>query len=785
MKHVTKRAWRMLAAVSAAAALAGCGGGSSGSGSSETVAAVEYTLGGTAVKGPLNKAKVSVYKLSADGAKGDKLGEGLSAAGGVYQVKYKDYTGLILLEVEATDETEMADEATGQTVKPVGLVLKAALQPTFVGTARDTKVHVNPLTTNAVEDAVRKGGLTATRIEQANKDLIESVGFDPLSEAPEFDESNKPKNRAGVVMAAISQMAKDGDIAACSSGNTAEKVKCVVAELGKSTVGEMKIPSFQAKIDQVATAASIEPPKVQPPSSTPPTAGTAIAQAKTLVSALRSNAKALDASDLSLQTEVNKLQGEVDGGIMPVVDSTSEMLRTLDFGVQLLEDARNGSSVYVSGRVGTQYSAGCTVVSDDQFRTEATSPQTATRVACRSYQRIIRNTLDSNVTGVANTWRWNHLLLISPKADATGTYVVTSTTRREYGTCQSDPNYSTSCGTFTQRNNDDAANRGKPLSSQNGYSTYSVVKGDEGTAEFTRTIVNSELTGLKLAGTLAPSLDYNVASNMSPVLDNGKGRYHEVDLNFVKTTGNGSQRLSVVGEGSVIKFFTTNSSGEPVLMSSIGIGKDSFLEVPTNPDARDGTEKFDLRLGYVVGNSAIRGQLAASDAKWDKSGTSYAPTKVTFSGRMERRASGSSAWVDFLRGSLVMDVIDYDKLDNRFPESADNVLKMKATLNAVVTIPTRPVLAINNLVINATDKGSAGSTATMTGQYRQGSVVINLVGNDDGSKSVVSLNSSEGILLVYDSSKTVHPMSKGGTKIGEFNEANGRLDYADGTFEEF
>lgn len=773
----------MLVSVCAAAALIGCG-----SGPDDTAVPVEYTLGGTAVKGPLNKAKVSVYKLGADGARGEKLGEGLSGAGGVYQVKYKDYTGLVLLEVEATDDTEMADEATGQIVKPVGLVLKAALQPTFVGTARESKVHVNPLTTNAVEDAVRKGGLTAARIEQANKDLRESVGFDPLGEAPEFDESNKPKNRAGVVMAAISQLARDGDVEACkSASDTAAKVKCVVAELGKSAVGELKIPALQAKIDQVAIAANVEPPKVQPPTNTPPSEGTVITQAKILMAALRSNAKALDATDLSLQKELNTLQDEVDGGVMPVVDSTSEMLRTLDFGVQLLEDARSGRPVYSLSRVGTQYGAGCIVYTDETFTTAATSSQNSITVGCSSYTNLIREQMDSNVTKVVNTWRWRHRLLISPKAGEQGTYVIKTTARREYGTCSANYNPSSpkSCGTFTPLNNDSSSDRGKPLPNQEGFATYSVVRGVEGTAEFTRTFISNELTGLKLVGTLAPSLNYNVASNMSPVLDNGNGRYHEVALNFVKTTSSSSQRLSVAGEDAVIKFFTRNLAGDTVFKSSIGIGKDSFLEVPANPDARDGTEKFDLRIGYVVGNSAIRGQLAASDAKWDKSGTSYAPTKVTFAGRLERRTSGDSAWVEFLRGSLAMDILDYDKLDNRFPESASNVLKMKATLNAVVTIPTRPVLNVINLVVNSTEKGAAGSTSSMTGQYRQGSVVINFEGADDGSKSTVTLTSSEGVKLVWDADKKAHPMSKGDIKIGEFNQDNGKLSYADGTFEEF
>ncbi|MDO9568064.1 MAG: hypothetical protein Q7J58_01600 [Hydrogenophaga sp.] len=778
MRITSKRVIWHMTGIAAAVVLAGCGGGST---VVDQPASVEYTLSGTAAKGPLHKAKVTAYKLNENGSRGDKLGESKSDKG-AYSIKYPDYTGPILVEVEATDETEMADEATGAMVKPVGLMLKSAVQPPVSVSARTFTVQVNPLTTNAVAAAVRKGGLTKTNIEQANKDLRESMGFDPLTVAPEFDASNKPTNPAGVVLAAISQLAKDGDVAACKDkADTAAKVTCVVGELDKSAFGDLKVPALQSKIDQVAAAANVDPPKVSPPTNTPAEVG-ALAQAKALMTTLRSNAKALDATDLSLQTQLTAVQDEVTTRVRPVVDSTFEMLRTMDFGVQLLEDAQNSSGLYRSNRLGTQYGAGCAVYTDNTFRTEATTAANAKTVGCSSYIVVNRDVQDAT-TGQLNTWRWRHRLLIEAKSDAPGAYAVKTTARREYGTC-STPN-STSCGTFTQTYVG-TADQGKPVPAEN-YPAYSVQRGQEGVADFTRTFTEGNLTALRLTGTTAPSLYYQGLS-VSPVLDNGRGRRHEVELDVVKTVANGVQKLSLNSD-AVIKFFSSDQQGAIYFMSSIGVGKDSFIEAPVNTDARDGTEKFDLRVGYVAGNSAIRGQLAASDGKWDKSQTHYVPTKATFGGRLERRADVNSPWVEFLRGNIVMEMLDYTNFFSNQPVSANNPQKIKATLNAVLTIPTRPVLYVKDFVINNTDKGASGATVTLTGQYIQGSVVIHLDGNGgsaaNGHKAVLTLTSSEGIKMVYDGSKSVHPMTKSDVKVGEFNESTNRLTYSDNTFEQF
>lgn len=779
MKITSKYAIWQMTGIAAAVVLAGCGGGSTEV--DQPTTSVEYTLNGTAVKGPLHKAKVTAYKLNENGSRGEKLGESKSDKG-AYSIKYPDYTGPVLVEVEATDETEMADEATGATVRPVGLVLKSAIQPPISGTARTFKVQVNPLTTNAVAAAVRKGGLTKINIEQANKDLRESMGFDPLTVAPEFDASNKPTNPAGVVLAAISQLAKDGDLDVCKDKvDAAAKVVCVVGELDKSALGDLKVSALQSKIDQVAAAVNVEPPKVSTPTSTPPAIG-AVAQAKALMSTLRSNAKALEATDLSLQTQLMAVQDDVNARVRPVVDSTFEMLRTMDFGVQLLEEAQKNSGIYRKGRQGTQYEAGCQVFTDDTYRTAATTAETAKTVGCGSYTALNRNVLDAT-TNQLNTWRWRHSLGIAPKSGVPGTYEVKTTARREYGTC-STPN-SISCGTFT-RTYEGTADQGKPVPVVN-YPTYSVQRGQEGVANFTRAFSNGSLTSLRLTGTTAPSLYYQ-GLGVNPVLDSGRGRRHEVELDVVKTVVNGVQKLSLNSD-AVIKFFSSDQQGATYFMSSIGVGKDSFIEAPVDTDARDGTEKFDLRIGYVAGNSAIRGQLAASDGKWDKSLTQFVPTKATFGGRLERRADGSSPWVEFLRGNIVMEALDFTNFSSNQPVSSSNQQKLKATSNAVLTIPTRPVLYVNNLVVNTIKQGVMDETVTLTGQYRQGSVVINLEGNNgsaaNGRKAVLTLTSSEGIKMVYDGSKSLHPMTKSDALVGQYDESKGRLTYSDDTFEQF
>lgn len=805
--------------VAAAVALTACGGDVA----SITEQPSGFAVSGNAVKGPMHKAAVVAYKVNADGTKGDVLGSATTAADGSYSIPVTGYTGLVLVEVMATADTTMFDEGTGRSIAPpVGFTLRASVASPASGAAQggNLSVQVNPLTEMAVAAAVaRPGGLSVANVEAANAILRTVYGFSPTDDAPLFV-NNVPQNKAASILYAISNAAKDNDFEVCAGAtDAANKIKCVVEEMAKKgpqDAGVANALTLQlavvAKLDGVpATAVPVIKTDVPPASAET----TAVAQAKALLASLRSNAKALDASDLSLQTKLNEVNSSVQNSVAPVVESTFEMLRTMDFGVQLLEDAQNGTPVYRASRMGTPYGAGCTLYTDDTFAIPAVPPAAPTpapkqvsevvavqvseqpqaaaevvapstapvTVGCSSYQYVNRDVPDAT-TGVNNTWRWRHRVLIAPKAGSPGTYVVKTQARREYGTCE----FSTgNCGTFTYTFAG-TPDQAKPVTTDSypNNSAYSVQRGEEGTAEFTRTIAGGSVTALNLTGTTAPSLLYR-GLGVNPVLDNGNGRRHEVDLAVAKVTEGNVQKL-VLSKDAFIKFFSRDKLGDPtVFRSSIGIGKDSYIQAPVVADAKDGTEAFKLSIGYVAGNSALRGSLEATNAVWDKSKTEYMPTKMVFGGRLETRATPTSEWADFLRGNLTIEAVNFAAFDSSKPVSSTNPQTMKATLNVAVTIPNRPVLAVKDMMIVGADMGQNNSSFTLSGQYVQGSLVVNVNGTaaSNGGDSKVNLESSTGIKLDFDSSKAVHPMTKSGIKVGEYNSDTQRLNYVDGTFEQY
>jgi hypothetical protein len=65
-------------------------------------------------------------------------------------------------------------------------------------------------------------------------------------------------------------------------------------------------------------------------------------------------------------------------------------------------------------------------------------------------------------------------------------------------------------------------------------------------------------------------------------------------------------------------------------------------------------------------------------------------------------------------------------------------------------------------------------------------LVINVTGQGGtGLPNVMTLESSTGIKLVMDSSKTSYPLTHSGFAVGTFNSSNSLLTYSDNTYEQF
>ena len=119
------------------------------------------------------------------------------------------------------------------------------------------------------------------------------------------------------------------------------------------------------------------------------------------------------------------------------------------------------------------------------------------------------------------------------------------------------------------------------------------------------------------------------------------------------------------------------------------------------------------------------------------------------------------------------------------PHSLSNVQTLRVGLTGKVTIPNRPVLSLS-LSATQNDKGSsANSTTALSGQYVQGLLTINVSGASSAAANLITLESTSGIKLVIDKSKTTYPLTKSGQTVGEYSTQSSRITYTDSSYEQF
>ena len=187
-----------LTAVSAAALMVACGGGSS------APAAPTTTISGSAVKGPVNGATVTVK----DAATGAVLGTTTTGAGGTYSLSVA-FSGDVIVEVSGGTYTDEATGASTPLSTPMKVVL-AANGGTVTGV-------VTPLTTMAFNSAFPSG----TKPTSAGFKTVASTlatqfkltGVDLATSVPTVSGS---LDAYGKVLAGISRYLKDNSVALSS-----------------------------------------------------------------------------------------------------------------------------------------------------------------------------------------------------------------------------------------------------------------------------------------------------------------------------------------------------------------------------------------------------------------------------------------------------------------------------------------------------------------------------------------------------------------------------------------
>ena len=751
------------------------------------------TIQGDAMKGPMAKAKISLYKTTADGKQGELLKETTSDDSGHYNAAVANYSGVVIAVASVVPGTTMYDEATGQIIIPAAAF---SMRASFsVEAGKSYTAQINPFTELATASALAKaGGLNAANVAQAKKDMTETLGFDPLSAAPEFDATTKaPKNSAAAFLTALSQMANSGDIG-CSTGDQAAKVDCVTKALTSKGLSDPILKfSLQSRVDVEVDKAGLSAVKISEPSGTPVTAASELAQTKFFFDMLRSNAKALNATDLSLQSELQKVSADMTGRTLPIASTSVDALNLARLGVQLWNDViKNDSAAFIQSKnfygksfnndasyfYGAPPIGGCGFYSDTEYKILATSKAEAKYVACGTQAQVVQApTSCVNLGDVCNT-SWSTRVRLHPDAVDASKFTVYTQTRESKLTVATVASPASAAS-------GPSAGSSYPLSYDKNNKEYGAASPGNAATLVTQRDSGGKITAVNLVGELSPGYEIGHGSSYFdssrsmwvyvPPVVTVLGDKHNATLSASLSTVGELEKLALSGSIDLIK----NGAMETRIELADGSYLQAKRDATGSYSAQDGSQELLLKLKASTAGSAVAGDIKLSAFKLDASKTSYIPTVMSFSGSVQRNG------VSFFDGTLTGEALNHASFKSNEPRSPVNVETLRVGFIGKVIIPTRPVLNVSLSVVNKGTGSSATDTAELSGQYRQGSIVINVNGKANVAANILTLESTEGVKLVIDKSKLMYPLTKSGQIVGEFSPSNNRITYTDSSYEQF
>jgi hypothetical protein len=546
------------------------------------------------------------------------------------------------------------------------------------------------------------------------------------------------------------------------------------------------------------------------PSTTQPVP--ALTAAKAFVSTLRSNAMALDATDLSLQTELQAVSNDLKVRMGPMATSNVKALNLVQLGVQFWEDVvKNPTAPFVASKTFYNFVTpwyqepigSCGFYASSTSSDLAVSKSDVKIVGCATASNTANGTyvFSADVNGapkscsVTGDWcgtNWStRIRLVADSLDANKFMVYTQT--RESKTYVTAPGFSyfdrvqgiyvaglASCPVGQ------ACLSGAMQLPTIAIHYGAAFPGNAATLTLTRDAV-SKIASLNLTGELSPG--FNIQTNptygfnsMTMMWESKLnqtatvlGDKHNVALSAASTHLTGLDRLDLSGSVDLIK--------GGMLDTRLELAPGSYMQARpdatgSNYGANDGSQEMLLKLTGGSSISSLAGDLKMGAFKLDASGMNYAPTVMSFAGSVKRNG------VSFFDGAITTEILNYPTFNANMPVSGWNPQTARVGFSGNVMIPNRPVLKV---IFAATAKSTGGmaDVSQVSGQFVQGPSIVNVSGFSSGPTNVQVLESSNGIKLVMDKSKLFYPLTKNGILVGEFSTLNNVLTYTDNTYEQF
>lgn len=394
------RPWLPLVVIAAAMTASGCGGGGGGSGDDNGATPppppppppTGVLVTGTAAKGLLGNALVSISDVSANGTVGSTaLATTRTDAKGLFSASVS-HTGPMVVTVTTDAQSTMLDELSGAVAPaPANLALHAA-----VAGATTTPLAVTPLTDMAFAIASgATGGLTVANIDAANSAVSAALldGAPVLSTQPidlaTYKTATVAEQTQAKLLTALAISAQEGFAASsagspCSEGDYNARLVCTVGGLkGLLTSGASSTTTFSSQAAYLVTAYDkltrglVSVAGGQSPAAIGLSTQTAaermlstavssqavlfgynasaspLANTKALFADLRTNVIQLrDGEDVFGVTPlVTEIRADYEHNLVPVLNGTRAVLVAAYTGAGLIESAQAGSLEWRSGNV--------------------------------------------------------------------------------------------------------------------------------------------------------------------------------------------------------------------------------------------------------------------------------------------------------------------------------------------------------------------------------------------------------------------------------------------------
>jgi|GEM_PF-5041039 len=769
-------------------ALSACGGGG-GDGSPAAGGGGGGTVTGAAAKGIVKNGIVTVKN-----ANGQVIGTGrTNNTDGSYSVDVGDYAGPVFVEISADSMTTIQDEITGtdEPATNVSGVLLESVSTITAGQAVD--VNVSPLTTLVAQLAKNSAGeaeITTALVQQAQAAITTTLGFNPIATKPlnpsdpataDADEASK---KQAILLAGLAQFGTDnptcaalGDRAAqlaCASsqlamaysGSTISNEQATIVIDGSALTGlteAIAMVSMDPEINQ--TGATVDPesdpatnslaqaemnPETpqQQTVATPTPNNSDIVAVRELLNNLRSNAAAL---------ENESLNGPVETQLADFADSLSAQATGLEFGAfQIAEATSLAIEMYArykflanmfpsfqrsvdQSRFGT---ARCFVLNAVQRQpnmpvTGVTTANTngadnANFAACT----VFGETLQFN--GV--NYQARHYLLLTPINGTNNTFNVESDSR----VCRNQtPGTADTC-----------------LSLANGTVVNGVAGPNVATTMGTQTFVEGRLARITgdFDGQVVPPFELQVINNQ---------------VQGVELADTATFTISFVSNNPTETSSDISGSGE-----FVSVLNGNTLTSTVNSFVINGVENEEGEpIGTISADVSVRTSLGQFSGMFESNSDDTGMASVDLNGA-----------VSLINGETESQLFEGAITLTTSPGNEQAAPSESVAFTGTVSLPQRPTLSIELLLTAVSDALDEPASNLLNFTYQQNGITVILDGEEQGDSASLTITSPTSLVSIGP----FNPQGNGtvdilrdGRLAGRYNLNTARIDYVDGTFEQF